>query len=103
MIVKNIIALIVLSLIVIFANDVINSLLNEVVNLHHVFDNLVGQVFSGGTVGNTLRQLITIFIFPALIAGIPGCVYYLMKKRSMPHMLIIFWAAWIVQAVAITL
>ena len=103
MIIKNIAALIILSLITLFASDLVRSLLHEIIGLHGFFDGLVGQVFSGGTVGNALRQLITIFIFPGLVVGVPAGIYYLMKKRTMPHSLIAFWAAWTVQAVAITL
>lgn len=103
MIVKNILALVILSLVIIFSDDLVRSLLHEIIHLHNFFDNLVGQVFSGGTVGNALRKLISIFIFPILITGIPAGIYYGIKKRPMPYMLITFWAAWTVQAVAITL
>ena len=103
MIVKNIAALIILSLVILFANDLVRMVLHEIVSLYSWFDSLLGQIFSSGQIGNSLKQLITIFILPGLITGIPAGIYYGIKKRPMPHILITFWAAWTVQAVAITL
>lgn len=103
MIVKHIAALIILSLALLFANDLVRMLLHEIVSLHDWFSSLLGEIFSGGKVGDGLKQLITLFIFPGLIAGVPAGIYYGIKKHPMPHILLTFWAAWTVQAVAITL
>jgi hypothetical protein len=99
---KNFIVLILLSIGVIFGIKHIQPLILLLVNCRDWVSQLLLQVFSGGQIGSTIRDLISLLVMPLFIAAIPACIYWLSKRRMFPYFMHVVWVVWLVQCTAIT-
>ncbi len=100
---KQIIALIILSLIVIFCMPFIQQGLHAAVAAHNWIDEQLKQVFSAGAAGNTIRELLALLAIPALAGLLPAGVYWLIKRHWFPWTLEIIWVVWLMEATALVL
>lgn len=103
MLIKQIVALIVLSLVVLFVNSPLNALLHSLIDFHQWITDSLATIFSTGKTGDIIKALLTLLLVPAVLAGIPALVYWGMKRSAMPYLWPIIWAAWLIQTVAVTL
>lgn len=46
--------------------------------------------------GAQLQTILLLVLFPVLIVGIPGSVYYMVKRKKMPYLMEATWALWVV-------
>ena len=100
---KNIIAIIVLSILVILFMPWVQQGLTTLVNAHDWVGEALKQVFSVGEAGNIIRQLLALLAIPALISLIPVLIYWLARHSWFPWTAQLVWAIWLIQTSAIVL
>jgi len=100
-IVKQIIAIIVLSVFVLLSISYAHQGLQLVISLHEWIADILTEVFSGGTIGTLLRNLIALIGVPAIIGLLPAGVYWIVKRRWFPYFMEIVWIVWLIQVGAL--
>ena len=98
---KNIIYLIIASLIIILAASFLKPGLGYLLNFYQWLTHLLEQVFSSGYIGKTLRNLLPLFLIPLIVGGVVSLVYSLIKRSQFPYFAALIWAIWIVLATLI--
>ncbi|HVY53303.1 MAG TPA: hypothetical protein VHA13_02170 [Gammaproteobacteria bacterium] len=98
---KNIIALIAISLLAILSPHIIHPIITALLSCHDWVSELLLQVFSGGQAGSIARNLIALLAMPLIISVIPAIVYWLAKRSMFPYFMHTLWAVWLVQTTAL--
>jgi hypothetical protein len=98
---KNIIVLLIISLIVIVGAHHLRPLIMALLAAHDWISQALLQVFSGGKIASIIRQLIALISIPLFIGLIPTLVYWLAKRRLSPYFMHIVWAVWLIQTSAL--
>jgi len=101
--VKQIIAIILLSIAIIFSMPYIQQGLQLLLSMHDWIADVLTQVFSVGEAGDLIRQLIALLAVPVVIGLIPAFIYWLVKRSWFPYFMEFLWVAWIVQASALAI
>lgn len=94
---KNIITLLAITLIVIFGAHNLRPFIMALLTVHDWISQALMQVFSGGPVGNIIRQLIALISMPLFIGLIPALPYWLAKRRLFPYFIHTVWGVWLIQ------
>jgi|SRR5205085_6645009 len=98
---KQTIALIVLSIIIILSMSYVQHAMQWLMNAHAWIAQLLTEVFSSGDAGNFARGFIALLSIPLLAGLIPGFIYWLVKRSWFPYFMQIVWVVWLVQAGAL--
>jgi hypothetical protein len=98
---KQIIAIILLSLIVIFTMTQIQHGLQWLISGYEWVSQQLMNVFSGGSTGNLIRNLLALLTIPLLVGLVPVAIYWLAKRKWFPYFMEMVWVIWLVQASAI--
>ncbi len=99
--VKQMIAIVVLSVLVVMGTLYAQQLLHALLAAHDWIAESLTQIFSGGEAGNLTRQLIALLSVPLLVGVIPAAAYWMLKRGAFPYFMEFVWATWLVQAAAI--
>lgn len=99
--IKQVIILIALSVLVVFAASYAQEAIQALLKAHEWIAQILTEVFSGGQVGNLLRGLIALLSIPILIASIPAAFYWMVRRHFFPYFLEIVWVVWLIQAGAL--
>jgi hypothetical protein len=100
---KNIISLIVASLLVLLLAQYLTIGLHWLQTINSDFYNYSKDIFTGKAIGAILRQLIGLLLIPIVLAGIPALLYYAVYRKSMPHFNAVIWILWIILATTMLL
>ncbi|GAB4391680.1 MAG: hypothetical protein Tsb005_02510 [Gammaproteobacteria bacterium] len=100
---KHILYLIIASIAVILAAQFVSHAINLVIYLYNFFAHTLGTIFSGGYVGHIIRQVSSLTLTAIVIAMIPGGLYWLFKRSTMPYLVVIMWAIWLILITALNL
>lgn len=98
---KHSIAIIILSITVILTMANAQHLLQMILSAHLWVANTLTEVFSGGSTGNLVRQLLALLAIPILAGFIPVFLYWLARRRWFPYFMQIVWITWLVQTAAL--
>lgn len=98
---KQTIAIILLSLLVITSMAYAQHGLEFLVAAHDWVSDVLTQVFSGGTAGDMIRQLIALLAAPLIAGLIPALIYWAVKRSWFPYFMQLVWIVWLVQAAAL--
>ena len=98
---KNIIAIIALSIVVILTMTHIQAILNALIAAQDWVSNTLKDVFSGGTAGNLTRELLALLCIPLVAAFIPAGFYWLAKRGWFPYFMQVAWVVWLIQTTAL--
>lgn len=101
--IKQIIAIILLSILVIMGMTYVQFVLDFLIAAHQWIDNTLKLVFSGGEAGSLIRKLIALLALPLLIAFIPVTIHWFTKRAFFPYFMQLVWVIWLVQATAVVL
>ena len=99
--IKQIIALVLLSMIIVFGMSYAQQAIQLLLNAHDWVSQVLTEVFSGGQAGNLARGLIALLALPLLAALIPAIAYWMLRRSWFPYFLEIVWIVWLVQAGAL--
>lgn len=100
---KNIIAIILLSILVILFMPWAQKGLQYLVQVHDWVSDSLKDVFSMGETGTDIRQLIAILAVPVIITLIPTLIYRLARHAWFPWALHVLWMIWLIEISAIVL
>lgn len=95
---KQVFALIVLSLAVVFFMSYAQQAVQFLLNAHNWVANELTGVFSGGEAGNLVRGLIALLAIPLCIGLVPATIYWGMKRHWFPYFMQVVWVVWLLQA-----
>lgn len=98
---KQVIAIIVLSILVIMGTVYAQQLLQGILQAHEWIAQSLTQIFSGGEAGNLTRQLIALLSLPVLVGLVPAGAYWVLRRSAFPYFMEFVWAVWLVQTAAI--
>lgn len=101
--IKQIIALLVLSTLIILTMPYTQQAVQYLLNAHEWISQLLTDVFSGGQAGNLLRGLIALLSVPIIIGLVPAIIYWMVKRSWFPYFMEIFWVVWLIQAGALAI
>jgi hypothetical protein len=100
---KHFLALILLAVLVILTMPYAHSLLDVLVAGHNWIVDQLKAVFSGGTAGNLLKQLIAALTIPLLVALVPAGIYWLARRNWFPYFMAVVWVVWLIQTSALVM
>ena len=91
---KQLILLIVASVIVvIFQSDIVHGL-NILVTAHNKEASSLAGIFSGDHTGRMIQGVIAVVLLPVGVGAVLSGGYWLIKKEMMPHTLTVVWVLW---------
>ena len=99
--IKQVIALIALSTIIVLSMSYAQHGLQWLITIHDWVSQILTEVFSGGQAGNLARGLIALLSVPIFIGLVPTLVYWIIKRHWFPYFMEIVWVAWLIQAGAL--
>lgn len=100
---KQIVAIILLSVALIMTMSYAQDGVQLLLSLHDWLAEELMNVFSEGKAGNTLRELIALLAPPILIGLIPALIYWMAKRSWFPYFMECVWIIWIVQVSALVI
>lgn len=62
---------------------------------------LLKDVFSGGQMGNLLRELLALLCLPFLACFILSVIYWFIRRNWFPYFMEVVWFIWLLQAGAL--
>jgi hypothetical protein len=98
---KQLIALIALSVGIIFAMSYAQVGVQWLLTAHDWITDLLAEVFSGSQAGNIPKNLIALLSIPLIVGLIPAIIYWMVRRHWFPYFMPIVWAVWLVQAGAL--
>lgn len=99
--IKQVIALIALSVGVVLSMSYAQQGVEWLVTAHQWVSQLLTEVFSGGQAGNIARGLIALLSIPVIIGLVPTVVYWVVRRHWFPYFMEIVWVVWLIQAGAL--
>jgi len=60
-----------------------------------------GSIFSSGPVGRIILETVTSVLIPAIIVAIIAAVWFLVRRKQMPHIVATSWIIWTILIVTI--
>jgi hypothetical protein len=100
---KQIIAIFILSIVIILAMPYAQSALGFILSAHDWVSNTLKEVFSGGQAGNLVRELLALLTVPVIVGLIPVLFYWLAKRTWFPYVMQIIWIVWLIQTAGLVL
>jgi hypothetical protein len=100
---KQMIALITFSIIIVFTMAYAHQGLQYLIDLHEWISVLLTEVFSPGHAGMLARGLLTLLSIPLLAGLIPAFIYWLVKRHWFPYFMEIVWVIWLIQVGALVM
>ena len=99
--IKQIIAIIVLSVLIVLSMPVAHQAVQYLLNAHSWVSDLLTDVFSGGQTGSLIKSLIALLTIPIVVGLIPALIYWVARRSWFPYFMEIVWVVWLIQAGAL--
>lgn len=100
---KQLIALIILSIAVIFFMTYAQAIIHLLLSAHEWISQMLTNVFAGGQSGKLAKEVIALLSIPILISFIPAILYWIVKRQWFPYFMEVIWIVWLLQAGALTM
>ena len=101
MILRQLIWLVLFSVIVVLTAPFVHKILAMLLWMHQWIMQLLGEVFSAGKMGLWLRDIIAIIAIPFLLATIPTFFYWIVRGRAFPYFMAVVWVIWLLEVSAL--
>lgn len=98
---KNLIAIILLSILILLAASYAQQGINLLVSLHQWIIGLMSNIFTGSEAGTLAKKLIALLAIPFITALIPVILYWAMKRKGFSFFMPIVWVVWLIQTTAL--
>ena len=99
--IKQILALVALSILIILSMVYAQQGLTWIVSAHDWVSNMLTSVFSGSQTGDLIRKLIALLIVPLVIGLVPVIVYWFARRSWFPYFMQIVWVVWLLETAAL--
>jgi len=100
---KQIIAIVLLSIIITLTTPHIQQGLQYLLSGYNWVSHQLTEVFSGGSTGNLIRNLLALLAIPLLVGMVPVTIYWLARRKWFPYFMQLVWVIWLVQTAGIVL
>lgn len=101
--VKQVIALLILSIVILLTMPYAQQGLNWLVAAHDWISQTLTDVFSGGETGILVKEFIALLTIPIAVGLIPVIIYWLAKRSWFPYFMQFVWVIWLVQTAALVI
>ena len=101
--VKQVVAIIGLSVLVIVGMPYVQHGLQFILSAHNWVSDTLSEVFSGGQAGNVVRELLTLLAVPVALGLLPVIVYWLARRHWFPYFMELVWVIWLIQTAALVI
>lgn len=95
--INKLIALIIVSVLVVFFPMYAEQMMSWVLMLHASVVDFLAGIFSDGQVGRIIRDLLGLITFPVVAGLVPAALYWVAKRRMFPYFVMFVWSAWLLQ------
>lgn len=100
---KQTVALILLSILIILCMPYAQHALQWLIDGHNWISDTLTNVFSGSYAGDLIRKLLALLAIPVLIGLLPVIVYWLAKRSWFPYFMEIVWVVWLLEIGALVI
>ena len=98
---KNILLLIVLSVIAIYFQTQLMDVLRFLMYVHAELAKGLGVIFTVNAVGEVVQSVIALLLIPAVIAVLFGIAHFFIRQHHFPHIIAFVWVCWAVLLAAV--
>ena len=88
---NKLLTVIVISILVVFFPAYAKQLMSLIMTSHAFIVDLLANIFSDGTTGRIIRDLLALLILPLGIGLIPAIIYWVVKRRFFPYFMFVVW------------
>jgi len=99
----QILALILFSIAVVMLMPYVQQGIQALLTAHGWISSQLTQVFSGGSTGDLIRQLVAMLAMPIAIGLVPVIIYCLVKRAWFPYFMQVVWVVWLVEVTALVI
>lgn len=100
---KHFLALIVLSILVLFGKPFFIDFLRLLGSTHGWFAAHLVFLFSWTHYSKLCSEILALTITPILIALVPAFIYWIFKRGEMPYLFLVMWVIWVILATVVAL
>lgn len=100
---RQAIYLLLLSFITLFFMPQFIWLLHKIGSLHLWLHGNISHLFANHWIAQTVRGTIELTLVPFTLALVPATIYWLIKRRKMPHFESLLWGLWLLSLTFISL
>ncbi len=100
---KQIVFLVVMTLLVILGIVYVQQGLQYLVAAHDWIDETLKQVFTDGQAGAICRQFISMLAIPLLVGLVPAAIYGLLRRQWFPYFMQFVWVTWLLEVGALVM
>ena len=93
---KQAILLVVLSIAAVLLIHQVHAVLGFVSDGYHFFAVKLSHIFAGGHIARVIREVIALLIVPAVVGLIVAAVYWLIKRKLNPALMLVVWIVWVI-------
>lgn|SRR3990167_3305577 len=101
MLIKNVLFLIVLSIVAIFFQNQLMAVLHGIMSVHHQIIKGLSSIFSIEGAGEIVQSVLALLLMPVVIGICFGIAHFLMKQQHFPHTMSVIWVCWAVLLTAV--
>lgn len=101
MIVKNVLLMIVLSIIAIYFQTELMAVLKFLMYVHAELAKGLGVIFTVNAVGEVVQSVIALLLIPAVIGVLFATAHYFIRQHHFPHTIAFVWVCWAVLLAAV--
>lgn len=94
--IKQILLIVLLSLVVIFFRNQLTHVLDGLIYVHNYINKPLQLIFSQGHVGRLIQEMISLLMLPLLAGLVLFLIFWIVKRTSMPHVMVVVWVVWLV-------
>lgn len=98
---KQILALIIGSLLITLTFVYDQQAIQYLITSHDWVAMWLRNIFSGGQLGTTARELIALLAVPTGAGFACAAIYYVLRRHWFPYFMEVVWVVWLIQASAI--
>jgi hypothetical protein len=71
------------------------------IDLFYVYlNNALLPLFGSSFMGEAIRDMLTLVLTPFLLASLPALIYWVIKRKKMPHFIVLIWLFWLILALS---
>ena len=102
MIIKQVVLILILSVLSVLFQDQLAHLLVFLLHLHNALADLIGRLTHHfGSAGVLIRDSLALVLIPFAAGLIASGFYWLVKHTQMPNMMMVVWCVWTVMLISI--
>jgi len=98
---KHALLLIVFSTLAIFFKEQLVHVMHGLLIVHNYIASLLAKVFSNDKTGIIIQGVLSLIVIPVIAGTIVMLGFFLVKRESMPHILITIWIVWVILLVTL--